>query len=177
MRIAIISLVCALVGCSAIINPDTGRLGGDTGVVADGGMTDAGDMPTDDGGTSNNGDAGGPTCASLPLGDVTLAVVGSTCEGPFELAQSLSARVLDSGTQCAVAAASLRVVCDHSYQDIPMVIGALLREGTTYTSENVTLGCEGVTYMCHGVFDAATNEHHIDCSLDAGASWCVIDLE
>ncbi len=189
MRIAIVFALSLLVGCSALVNPDTGRLMGDSGppmgdamVLPDGGTSDAwvdpgvdgGVMPTDDAG-SDAGVTPGDTCASLPLGDMTLSVVSSTCDGPFMLAQSFSGRVRDTGSACIVNAGTLRVICDHTYQNLTFSVGTLSRVGTTYTSEDVMLGCEGVTYTCHLVADSSTNEHHVDCTM--GASTCTIDLE
>ena len=169
MRIAIISIMCALSGCSVAVMPDTG----DTGTpVVDGGQdNDTSDMPMGDGGmrdsdTPNVGDAGGGTCAGLPLGSTTLNVVSNTCSGPFSLARSLSGDVGMSGPECLVAAMP---------QNIPLQLGILTRDGLRYTSEPVAVGCEDVTYTCHGVFDAATNEHAIYCTV--GGSECIIDLE
>ncbi len=184
-------LMClSLFGCSGIVNPDSGRLFADSGEVmgdagpiepdADSGMPDAWVDPSVDSGTDagvvSDRDAGA-TCASLPIGDVTLPVVSSTCEGPFSLAQSFSGRMRDLGTQCAVNSGSLRVICDHMYYDLPFTVGTLNRSGTVYTSPDDYIGCEGVTYQCHVVFDAITNEHRVDCSLDSSATWCQIVLE
>jgi hypothetical protein len=113
--IAATLLMClSLFGCSAIVNPDSGRLFGDSGEVmgdagpmidSDAGTPDAWVNPSEDAGvdsgTVSAGDAGA-TCASLPLGDVTLDVVSTNCEGPFALIQSFSGRVRDLGASCAV---------------------------------------------------------------------------
>lgn len=79
-----LAITLLLAGCSALINPDEGRLGGDfdagpgavdggrsDGATADGGR-DAG--PTDDGGP---GDDGGPTCP--PSCDDSVACTSDSC--------------------------------------------------------------------------------------------------
>lgn len=183
------TLMMSLFGCSALVNPDSGRLFPDAGVEmgdaapmpdSDAGMADAWVDPSEDAGvdsgTVSDGDAGA-TCASLPLGDVTLDVVSTNCEGPFALVQSFSGRMRDLGASCAVNNGSLNVICDTMYHDLPFTVGTLTRDGVTYTSPDDDVGCEGVTYLCHVVFETLTNEHRIDCSLDFGTTWCQIVLE
>lgn len=187
MRIAIMFVLSLLVGCSTLVSPDTGRLGGDAGVP----MGDVLVLPGEDAGTPEadawvdpGTDAGvpsdrdaGATCATLPLGPVVIPVTASTCEGPFILAQAFVGTVEGTVGNCLVRQARLRVICNAMYQDLGMTVGTLLRTGTVYTSPDSVIGCEGVEYMCHLVVNATTGEHRIDCSLDSGVSWCSITLE
>lgn len=171
---ACLAAVMWLSGCSATINPDVNRLG-------DGGTYDSGGDPTADVGPDAGTDAAiasdaGATCAGLPLGDVTLAVTSTNCEGPMIAAQSFSGRVSGSVGMCA-ASGSLRVICNHMYETLPVVAGPLYRTGTTYTSEVTTVGCEGVEYLCRFTAEATTNVRYVECSLNGGRTWCQINLE
>lgn len=178
MRIAIISIMCALSGCSVAVMPDTGDTGS---TVVDGGPdNDTSDIPMGDGGmrdsdTPNVGDAGGATCAGLPIGPVMLNVVSNTCEGPFSQARHFSTVVQRrTDGECSLLVPNLFTTCNDMPRDILIPLN-LIRVGLRYTSEPVEVGCEGVTYQCYGVFDAATNEHAIYCTV--GGSECIIDLE
>lgn len=178
MRIANVFILSLLVGCTTSMSPDTSQDGGV--LVSDAGPNDTADVSPD---VASNRDAGpgfddaGPTCAGLPHGPVALEVTSSECEGPFTLATEFLGNMSESGSTCVLGNGTLRVVCNHTYTDLPLWVGSMMRVGTTYTSEDTFLGCEGVTYMCHVRFDALSSTRMVECSLDAGRSWCAINLE
>lgn len=183
MRTILFVLFAFSFGCTLTVRPIDARLYPDSDVVVDASMPndDAADPMMDADASTSVEDASGDrdaaeTCAGLPLGMQTLAVVDSDCDGPFALAQSARLNVIEHSGTCSVAS-TVTVICDFVERDLPMNFGALTRVGTTYTSaDRLIPGCEGVEYTCRLVLDSVTNEHHIDCTL-GGDAWCTIDLE
>lgn len=170
-------LFSLLVGCSAIVNPDVGRINRDAGVsdaafmgdasmLVDAAAVDAQLVPTD-------GDAGsvGGSCPSNDW-DWT-ARARNTCPGPISVLSNVH---VHWANMCTSGFTEYTIQCDSTLRTLRATWNTT-RTGLVYESTPHTIMCEGVEYQIVLTYDALAREYSLDVSADFGTTWCQIDLE